>query len=76
MSILVVRYIDSLLIISKRPTTVITLGTGNDLFHVIPENALDGAIIIDAKGKRHYVFSREQLRLLGPKFLAEMAGDK
>jgi len=71
-----VWYVKGLFMIVDKPESVTSFGSGDDLLHVIPEKALEGALIVDAKGKRHYVLSEEQLRLIGPKFLAKLAGEE
>lgn len=39
------------------------------IYFVIPERALEGAILVDSQEARHYIISQERLRLLGPKLL-------
>ena len=49
---------------------LVTVIHHGERYHVIPENMLDDVlIIVDRKGKRHYVLSEEKIRLLGPKLL-------
>jgi hypothetical protein len=39
------------------------------VYFVVPEKSLEGAILVDSKGTRHYILTEEKLRLLGPKML-------
>jgi hypothetical protein len=71
-------FINDLFIVVNKPTGVTRVMSGGDLFHVVPENSLqnDGVVTLESTKGRHYVLSEEQLRLIGPKFLAKLAEDQ